>query len=74
MEGTLFVDDIYVSCYASFKHDVAHFALKPLRWWPEWYANSADNNFVGTLSYVENLKCYTRTYVPVSLQRLINIV
>ena len=74
MKGTLFVDSVYVSCYASFKHNTAHFAVTPLRWWPEWYASSADDNFVGTLSYVENLKYYTRTYVPEPLQKLINIV
>ena len=34
MEGNLIVDGILASCYAFFDHDVAHFGMTPLRWFP----------------------------------------
>ena len=32
--GTIIVDGVLASCYASFNHQLAHFFLAPLRWWP----------------------------------------
>ena len=33
------VDGVLASCYASFNHDIAHFAMKPVQWFQgmlEW--------------------------------------
>ena len=29
------VDGVLASCYASFDHDLAHFAVTPIQWFPE---------------------------------------
>ena len=34
-EGTIMVDGILASCYASSDHDMAHFAMAPIQWFPE---------------------------------------
>ena len=31
-DGTLLVDNVLVSCYASFSHDLSHIVMSPLRW------------------------------------------
>ena len=36
MEGNIVVDDVLASCYASFDHDIAHFAMAPIRWFPDF--------------------------------------
>ena len=36
VQGKLIVEGVLVSCYASFPdHDMAHFAMSPIRWFPE---------------------------------------
>ena len=35
MEGKIVVDDVLASCYASADHDMSHFAMTPMRWFPE---------------------------------------
>ena len=35
LEGTLVVEGVVASCYASFDHDVAHNVMKPIQWYPE---------------------------------------
>ena len=34
MEGNIVVDGVLASCYASYDHDIAHFSLAPLLWFP----------------------------------------
>ena len=34
-EGTITVNGVLASCYASFDHDVAHIGLTPIQWFPE---------------------------------------
>ena len=34
-EGTIVVDGVVASCYASVNHDLAHVGMAPLRWFPE---------------------------------------
>ena len=34
-EGTIVVDGIVASCYASCDHDLADWAMSPLKWFPE---------------------------------------
>ena len=35
MEGNILVDGILASCYPSSNHDLAHFGIAPIRWFPE---------------------------------------
>ena len=34
-EGTIIVDGVLASCSASIDHDIFHFAMAPIRWFPE---------------------------------------
>ena len=47
MEGKIIVDDVLTSCYPSYNHDVAHFGMVPMRWFPELinWMFGADNGF-----------------------------
>ena len=45
MEGTIIVDGVLASCYPSVDHDVAHFAVTPMRWLPrvaDWMLGAHD--------------------------------
>ena len=35
MEGNIVVDGVLASCYPSSDHDLAHFGMGPLRWFPK---------------------------------------
>ena len=35
MEGNIIVDGVLVSCYSSADHDLAHFTMAPMRWFPK---------------------------------------
>ena len=35
MEGTIMVDGVLTSCYASSDHYLAHIGMTPVRWFPE---------------------------------------
>ena len=57
MEGKVVVDGILVSCYADFGHDVAHFTMTPMHWFPkiiEW-AFSEDYGFSAFVSMARGL-------------------
>ena len=34
MDGNIVVDGVLASCYASIDHDLAHFGMIPMRWFP----------------------------------------
>ena len=34
-EGNIIVDGVLASCYASTDHDLAYFAMTPIKWFPE---------------------------------------
>ena len=34
MEGNIMVEGVLASCYASSDHDLAHFAMRPILWFP----------------------------------------
>ena len=34
-EGNIVVDGVLASCYANFDHDLAHFTMTPMQWFPE---------------------------------------
>ena len=38
--GTIIVDGIYASCYASFNHWLANFFMAPLRLWPSLFGSA----------------------------------
>ena len=62
-EGNLVVDGVLVSCYASFDHDLAHFAMIPMKWFPglmEWIFG-VDNGMKG---YVSSAKIVGRYLMP----------
>ena len=70
MEGNVVVDGILASCYASFDHNLAHFAVKPFQWFPkmiEW--TFGDDN--GSPGYIEIAKGFGRSVLPLS-QAIIN--
>ena len=53
--GKIIVDGILASCYASSGHDVAHFVMAPIHWFPEmmnWTFGKED----GSPAYVNILK------------------
>ena len=56
-EGNIVVDRVLASCYASFDHDLAHFAMTPMKWFPslmEWIFGE-DNGIQGYLSMAKIL-------------------
>ena len=34
VEGTIVVDGVLASCYGSYDHDIAHFMMTPIGWFP----------------------------------------
>ena len=62
MEGTIVVDGVLASCYASFDHNLAHFAMSPIQWFPkmtEWLFGE-DN---GLPAYVGIIKDFGRLFL-----------
>ena len=47
MEVNIVVDNTLASCYADFNHDLAHFIMTPIRWFPKimWWIFGTDNRF-----------------------------
>ena len=59
-EGNIVVDGVLASCYASFDHDLAHFAMTPVKWYPglmQWIF-AEDNGVQGFLSMAKILGRY----------------
>ena len=57
------VDGGLASCYASFDHDLAHFAMAPVQWFPEiieWIFGEND----GSSGYHEIAKEFGRLILP----------
>ena len=46
-EGTIVVDGVLASCYASFDHDWAHLLTTPIRWFPGLFEDAADREADG---------------------------
>ena len=34
-DGNIVVEGVLASCYASFNHELAHFVMTPMQWYPE---------------------------------------
>ena len=59
-DGNIVVDGILASCYASFDHDLAHIAMTPMKWFPdfiEWIIGD-NNGMQGYLSIAKELGRY----------------
>ena len=63
MEGNIVVDGIVASCYASFDHNLAHFIMKPIHWYPEIFkwVFGVEN---GAPAYVTTAKWLGRWLLP----------
>ena len=65
-DGNIVVGGVLTSCYAAFDHDLAHFAMIPMLWYPEmtvWMFGV--NN--GTPDYVDIVKGFGRWLLPSTL-------
>ena len=65
-DGNIMVGGVLASCYASFDHDLAHFAMIPMLWYPEmtvWMFGV--NN--GRPDYVDIAKVFGRWVLPSTL-------
>ena len=61
--GNIVVDRVLVSCYASFDHDLAHFAITPMLWFPditEWIfgGHNAIHIYVSIVKFVKSVGRY----------------
>ena len=64
-EGNIVVGGILASCYASFNHDVSHFAMKPILRFPgmvEWIIGMD----IDAPGYVNVVKQMGRLFLPFS--------
>ena len=62
-EGNIIVDDILASCYASANHELAHFAMTPIIWFPEtlkWIFGEGN----GFSTYVKILEEFGKLMLP----------
>jgi hedgehog protein len=63
--GTIMVNNVSTSCYASYTHHLAHFALLPARWWPQIFLDDEESQTrEGTRSYITNIKWLGRLLSP----------
>ena len=65
MEGNIVADGVLSSCYASFDHGLAHFALTSMQWFPDvlrWVFGEEN----GSSGYVEIAKGFARLMLPFS--------
>jgi len=65
-EGTLLVDGVHASCYAGFNHDLAHFFVTPMRWFP-WLFD-ASLYAEGTSPYITRIMEIGRWLIPEGFQ------
>ena len=65
-DGNILVDGVLASCYASSVHDLAHFGMIPMQWYPEMtvWIFGVNNGIPG---YVEINKGFGRWMLPSTL-------
>ncbi|KAF0298165.1 Tiggy-winkle hedgehog protein [Amphibalanus amphitrite] len=63
-EGTIVVDGVLASCYASFDHDWAHLLTTPVRWFPWLFEGEEEREADGPRAAVEQLKELGRWLFP----------
>ena len=61
--GNIVVDGVLASCYASFDHDLAHFGIKPMQWYPEIIQWIFGSN-CAMHEYVSIVKSVGRYFIP----------
>ena len=56
-EGNIVVGGILASCYASSDHDLAHFAMRPMKWFPQLieFIFGSDDGIQGYVSFAKGL-------------------
>lgn len=64
MDGTLIVDGVFVSCYTSFSHNIAHNVLAPIRWFPWLFETEESQHKEGVRTYAKILKYIGKTILP----------
>ena len=62
MEGNIVVDEVLASCYASFDHTLAHFAMAPIHWFPKIIELLVGEDS-GSPAYVNILKDFGRSVI-----------
>ena len=63
VEGSIIVDDVLASCYASVDHDIAHFAMAPMKRFPGLVdLFVAENN--DSPVFVDIVKELTKLFLP----------
>ena len=63
MEGNIIVDGVMASCYASFDHDLAHYTMAPMQWFPDLMEGIfGDEN--GSAGFAEITKLLGRLILP----------
>ena len=62
-EGNIMVDGVLASCYPSADHDLVHFIMTPIQWFPETteWIFSDENGFQG---YVKIVEVFGRLMLP----------
>ena len=66
MQGNIVVDGVLASCYASYDHDLVHFFMTPVQWFPEiidWIFG--DDN--GSYAYINIIKIFGKWMLPQEL-------
>ena len=62
-DGNIVVDGVLASCYASFDHNLAHFVMSVIQWYPDMTELIFGVNN-GTPEYVNIVKNYGRLVLP----------
>ena len=62
-DGNIVVDGVLASCYASFNHDLAHFLMIPIQWYPDMMERIFGVNN-GSPEYVNIAKGLGRCVLP----------
>ena len=67
MEGTIMVDGVLASCYPFGYHDLAHFGMAPIRWFPT-LAEKIFGNDNGVSAYAIMNEVLTKWLMPFGQQ------
>ena len=63
MEGNIIVDGVLASCYPSIDHDLIHFGMTPIQWFP-WMIQWIFGNDNGVQAYITILGHVGRPILP----------
>ena len=75
-EGTIVVDGVLASCYASFDHDWAHALTAPIRWFPALFEAAEDRDADGPRGEgswrIRETECWGHRYILKHSQHMQN--